>query len=230
MALDGGGLRTPDHLQPGHKLDWASLFLPDIEKNWVAKDPARHQYWYPDLGQTVLLYLNTRTKPFDDREVRKALSMAIDRPRITAEAVSGCPSRADATGVPDSQKKWKDAAVAGAARWTTRDLDQANRMLDAAGLARGADGVRVVPGGGPMRYGINLVEGWTDWIAPAGILRQNLAEVGVALSVQALSYGAWVDALQKGRFDLGDLVRDARSHSLPVLPEADGPAARPPDR
>jgi len=42
-----------------NQVDWASLFFPDIEKEWVAADPARHQYWYPDAGPTVLLYLDT---------------------------------------------------------------------------------------------------------------------------------------------------------------------------
>jgi peptide/nickel transport system substrate-binding protein len=185
------------------ELDWASLFLSDVEKRWVAGDPARHQYWYPDLGQTVMLYLNTRKKPFDDKEVRKALSLAIDRPRIMAEAMSGYVPPADVTGLADSQKKWKDPAVLQAARWTTRDVAQANRILDAAGLARGADGGRAVPGGEPMRYALHVVEGWSDWIAAAAIIRENLAEAGVTVTVQPLSYGAWVDALQKGRFDTG---------------------------
>jgi peptide/nickel transport system substrate-binding protein len=52
----------------GGELDWASLFLSDVEKRWVAKDPARHLYWYPDLGPMVLLQLNTEHKPFDDAD------------------------------------------------------------------------------------------------------------------------------------------------------------------
>ena len=88
------------------QVDWASLFFPDIEKDWVAKDPVRHQYWYPDTGPTVLLYLNTRQKPFDDRNVRKAFSMALDRPRITKEAMNGYAPAADATGLAESQKRW----------------------------------------------------------------------------------------------------------------------------
>jgi len=58
----------------------------------------------------VLLYLNTRQKPFDERTVRKALSMAIDRPRITREALNGYAPPADATGLAESQKRWKDPA------------------------------------------------------------------------------------------------------------------------
>jgi peptide/nickel transport system substrate-binding protein len=183
------------------ELDWASLFLPDIEKNWVARDPARHQYWYPDFGPTALLYVNTRQKPFNERDVRRAISMAIDRPRIMSEAMSGYPLPADATGLAESQKRWKDAALLAGADWTKRDVAQANRVLDAAGLARGNDGIRVVPGSGPMRYEINVVHGWTDWVAAAGFIQQNLAEIGVAVSVKALDYRPWLDALKLGRFD-----------------------------
>jgi peptide/nickel transport system substrate-binding protein len=185
------------------ELDWASLFLPDVEGTWVAKNPARHHYWYPDLGPTVLLYLNTRRKPFDDRAVRKALSQALDRSRVMKEAMSGYAPPADATGLAESQKRWKDPAVTAAAGWTQRDVDQANRALDAAGLSRGSDGVRSVQGGGPMRYELNVVQGWSDWGVAASILKENLAAVGVEVTVKALPYDAWVEALRRGRFDLG---------------------------
>jgi peptide/nickel transport system substrate-binding protein len=184
------------------ELDWASLFLPNIEKAWVARDPARHTYWYPDFGNTAVFYLNTQKKPFDDKSVRKAISMAIDRQRIMNEAVSGYAPPADATGLADSQKRWKDPA-AQAAAWTRRNVAEANRLLDAAGLARGADGTRTVPGGGPMRYEIHTVAGWSDWEAAAGIIAQSLADVGVAATAVPLPYQAWNDKLQSGRFDMG---------------------------
>ena len=120
------------------ELDWASLFLADIEGGWVAKNPARHQYWYPDLGPTVLLELNTRKKPFDDREVRKALSMALDRPRITTQALKGYAAPADASGLADSQKRWKDAALVASASWTTRDVALANRTIGRRGPRAGS--------------------------------------------------------------------------------------------
>lgn len=184
------------------ELDWASLFLDDIEKRWTAKDPARHQHWYPDLGPTVLLQVNTQRRPFDDPEVRKAISLAIDRPRIMREALSDYAPPADATGLAESQKTWKDPALQ-AASWARRDVSHANRLLDAASLARGADGIRGVPGAGPMRYELHVVDGWSDWMAAAGIIRQNLAEIGVEVSTKALAYDAWYGALERGRFDVG---------------------------
>jgi peptide/nickel transport system substrate-binding protein len=183
------------------ELDWASLFLPDVEKAWVAADAAHHQYWYPDLGPAVLLYLNTQQKPLDDRNVRKAVSMALDRARIAKEAMNNYVIPADATGLADSEKNWKDAGLAASARWTIRDLAQANELLDHAGLARGSDQIRVGPSG-PMRYELNVVLGWTDWMAACDILRQNLAEAGIAVSVKAIDFNSWDDALRRGRFTL----------------------------
>jgi peptide/nickel transport system substrate-binding protein len=184
-------------------LDWASLFVEDIEKRWVATDPARHLYWYPDFGQTVLLQVNTRRKPFDDASVRKAVSLALDRPRIMREAMNGYAPPADATGLAESQSQWKDAAATRGGDWTRRDIAMANALLDAAGLVRGEGTTRSVPGGGPMRYELNVVEGWSDWGVAAGIIRQNLAEVGIDVTVKALPYDAWITALERGRFDTG---------------------------
>jgi peptide/nickel transport system substrate-binding protein len=184
------------------ELDWASLFVDDVEKRWVAKDPARRLYWYPDFGQTVVLQLNTRRPPFDDASVRKAVSMALDRPRIMREAMNGYAPPADATGLAESQSQWKDAA-ARRADWTRHDVAQAGGLLDAAGLARGEGGVRASAEGGPMRYDLLVVEGWSDWGVAAGIIRQNLAEVGIEVAVKAVPYDAWVGALERGRFDMG---------------------------
>jgi len=185
------------------ELDWASLFMPDIEGEWVAADPARHQYWYPDFGPTVLIYLNTQRKPFDDSDVRKALSMAVDRPRIMKEALRGYAPPADTSGLAESQKRWKSVALVESRDWTLHQVERANQLLDAAGLSRGSDGIRVVPGSGAMRYEIHVVKGWTDWIAAAEIIRENLDEVGVSVSVKPLGYNERIAVLERGRFDLG---------------------------
>jgi len=96
-------------------------------------------------------------------------------PRIMREALDDYAPPADATGLADSQKRWKDPTVTASGRWTVRDVAQANKLLDDAGLPRGADKVRGGPAG-PMRYEI---------------------------LVKAADYNAWDDALRRGRFTLG---------------------------
>ena len=126
--------------------------------------------------------------------------MAVDRMRISKEAMHGYAAPADATGLAESQKKWKQAGLVQEA-WTRRDVAAANRMLDESGLARGADGVRRAAGG-PLRYTLYTVQGWTDWGAAAEILRQNLSEIGIGVTVKALAYDTWDEALRRGRFEL----------------------------
>ena len=120
-----------------------------------------------------------------------------------AQAMGGYAPPADATGLAESQKRWKDAALVSAGSWTKRDVEKANRALDAAGLVRGSDGIRVVPGSGPMRYDLHAVQGWTDWVVAAGILRENLAEVGRRRHRQTARLQRVGGSAPPGRFDLG---------------------------
>lgn len=78
--------------------DYAANFIPDIEKTYVSKDPENFGYWFPSVGATVMLYLNTTRAPFDNTDVRKAISMAIDRNQIVQVAMFDYTKPADVTG------------------------------------------------------------------------------------------------------------------------------------
>ena len=155
--------------------------------------------------------------------------MAIDRQRIMTEAMSGYAPPADATGLAESQKRWKDAA-AQAAPWTRRNVAEANRLLDAAGLARGADGIRSVPGGGPMRYEIH-VGGRVEQLGghrldhPAVARRRGHRRHSGAASLPDLERHAAKRPLRHGNLGL-----DAGADALPVLSRPDGRRAGAADR
>jgi peptide/nickel transport system substrate-binding protein len=59
-------------------LDWAGNFVPDANTTYVAKNPQDYHYYFAQ-GDSVLLYVNPAVKPFDNPDVRKAVSMGIDR-------------------------------------------------------------------------------------------------------------------------------------------------------
>jgi peptide/nickel transport system substrate-binding protein len=90
------------------ELDWQSNFMPDIESTYIAEDPEFHHYWFPPVGATVHLYLNTEVAPFDNVEVRKAVSLALNREQICSIAMFDYTHPADATGLSDAFETQKD--------------------------------------------------------------------------------------------------------------------------
>ncbi len=185
-------------------LDWAGNFVPEIDRVYVQRDPARHGYWYPATGATVFLYANTRRAPFDDVRVRKAISMAIDRDQIAKVAMYGYTRPADATGLSDAYERWRDPQVTAGAggAWVHHDPARANALLDEAGYPRGAGGLRRGPGGKPLSYQINVVSGWSDWVRTCQLIANDLRAVGISASVKPYEFAAWFDRLQTGDFDL----------------------------
>ncbi|WP_437676953.1 ABC transporter substrate-binding protein [Sorangium sp. So ce131] len=206
-AVDG--LRFPAY--PGNdqislaltngEIDWAGAFVPDIEKVFVAKDPANHHYWFPLVGGTATLYPNTTKKPFDDARVRKAISMGIDRQQIVKIAANNYTQGSDATGLDDSHDRWRNEEAVAAGDWVKLDLTRANQLLDEAGYAKGADGIRAKDGK-PMRFEINVVTGWSDWVRAVQIIAQNLKQLGIDASLKTYDFSAFFEALQKGTFDM----------------------------
>jgi peptide/nickel transport system substrate-binding protein len=182
--------------------DYAANFIPDIEKTYVSKNPSTNGYWFPPFGATVMLYLNTTRKPFDDTNVRKAISMALDRNQIVKVAMYDYTKPADPTGLSEAYPNFKVANAATLADWTTMNVDKANQMLDAAGLKRGSDNMRTGADGKPLKYEINVVTGWSDWVSSCQIMAQNLKAIGIDATVKTYDFSAWLDRVQKGDFDI----------------------------
>ncbi|MBV9789172.1 MAG: ABC transporter substrate-binding protein, partial [Chloroflexi bacterium] len=182
--------------------DLAANFIPDIEKTYVSKSAETNGYWFPSVGATVMLYTNTTKAPFDNADVRKAISMAINREQIVKVAMYDYTKPADPTGLSDAYPNFKLQNAASIADWTNLNVEKANQMLDAAGLTKGANGIRNKPDGTPMTYEINVVSGWSDWVSAVQIIAQNLKDVGIEATVKTYDFSAWIDRVQKGDFDM----------------------------
>jgi peptide/nickel transport system substrate-binding protein len=183
--------------------DWAGNFINDIDKVFVAKDPAHNKYWFPTMNNDVVLYLNTTKAPFDKVEVRKAISMAIDRDKIIQVAMNNYTKPADGTGLSDAYASSKNPdAVSAGADLVKFDAAKANALLDQAGFKKGADGVRAMPDGTPLKYDINVVTGWTDWVATCQIISRNLKDIGIDATVKPYDFSAWFERVRGGNYDI----------------------------
>ena len=149
-----------------------------------------------------MLYLNTTKKPFDDVNVRKALSYAIDRAQIVKVAMYDYTKPADVTGLSEAYPNYKVADPSTLGDWTTMNVDKANQMLDAAGLKKGGNGIRVGADGKPLSYEINVVSGWTDWVSSVQIIAQNFKAIGIDATVKPYDFSTWFDRVTKGNFDI----------------------------
>jgi peptide/nickel transport system substrate-binding protein len=184
-------------------IDWAGTFIPAIDRVYVGRDPDHHKYWFPQTGGMVFLYPNTTKPPLDNVDVRKALSMALDRELIVNVAMYGYTEPANPTGMSDSYSDWRDpAAEALGSEWMTYNPEGAAAALETAGWTLRDDGVRYNAAGEPLELSLSVVSGWSDWVRAAQVASRNLEAVGVRCTVQSKDFSAWFDSLGRGDFDL----------------------------
>lgn len=130
--------------------------------------------------QSTQLNFNARKAPFDDPQLRKAISMATDKQALVdtvllGHAVPGLPTYLD----PDSP--W---AVEGGE--SDYDPAAAEVMLDEAGYTPGADGVRAAPDGAPLTISVLVNSFAPQDVRAAQLISQELAPLGVTVNVEAL--------------------------------------------
>lgn len=181
-------------------IDWSQVFIPNIKKIFVAKDPQHNKYWFPP-GAAVMLYPNLKNPLLQDVNVRKAISLAIDRDKIVKQAEYGYAEVTNPTAVLPRDKDFIDPKYANLS--TQQDLAGAVKVLQDAGYKKGSDGIFVSPSGKRLSFTLQVVSGWSDWVSTCSIISQNLKKVGIEIKVEQPQYGAYMAALQGGKYDLG---------------------------
>jgi peptide/nickel transport system substrate-binding protein len=143
------------------------------------------------IGPINWLAINTKKKPLDDVRVRKAIAYAIDRDFIVKKLHGGRTQPALGPITPTSP--FYNAAV----EPYKLDLAKANKLLDEAGLKRGADGARFaltvdyIPGARENHQNI------------AEYLKPQLKKIGIDVTVRAApDFPTWAKRVGGHDFDL----------------------------
>lgn len=137
------------------------------------------------------LAFNLERKPLADVRVRQAIAHAIDRKQILRDVQFGIGAVAMApisSGLP-----WAHAPRALARYALSPNTQRAAELLDAAGFAPGADGVRIQ---------MEMLH-FPTFNRVGEVIRQNLAKVGIKVTQKPLDRAAFVEAVFAQRaFDL----------------------------
>jgi peptide/nickel transport system substrate-binding protein len=188
-------------LQKG-QIDWTNLFIPALDRTYVALDKQHYHYWFPS-SDDVMLYLNLTKAPFNDLQVRKAISLALDRGTISKLGESGYEPPANPTGlVGEAIQSY--IAPQFATLQLTQNTAQADQTLESDGWTKGADGF-YAKNGKQLAFNIIVVSGYTDYVADCQVMVKNLQAAGINATVNAMSNDAFTSALQNGQYDAGIL-------------------------
>ena len=188
-------------LQKG-QIDWTNLFIPALDKTYVALDKQHNHYWFPS-SDDVMLYLNLTKAPFNDLQVRKAISFALNRETISKLGEAGYEPPANPTGlVGESIKSYIDPQFA--SMQFTQNAAQADQTLESDGWIKGSDGF-YAKNGKQLAFNIIVVSGYSDYVADCQVMVRDLKAAGINATVSAMSNDAFTNALQNGQYDAGIL-------------------------
>jgi peptide/nickel transport system substrate-binding protein len=185
-------------------IDWGSNFIADIDNTFVAADPENNHYWYP-ANDAIHLYVNTQEKPFDDLQVRKALSMALNRDEIVDIAAYGYPTaNFNAGGIGELYGKFINKQVTEKYKEiTTYNPEKAKKLLDDAGYKdTDDDGFREMANGENIEFDINVVNGWTDWIQVVQMVTEYYEEIGIKANVKTVDWSIYDSGLKDSKYKM----------------------------
>ncbi|PYG01595.1 peptide/nickel transport system substrate-binding protein [Georgenia satyanarayanai] len=169
-ALQAGEIHWTDNLPPQQV---ASLSADDtIELGQVGSN----DYWY--------LALNQDAEPYDDVEVRQAISYAIDREAITEATMYGN-ATVNQTAIPESSSFYTPYD-----RYS-HDVEQARSLLEGAGVAEG-----------DITLDLMVASDYPETVQAAQIIESQLSEVGIAVEIRTLDFGTWLDEQGQGSYDM----------------------------
>lgn len=150
-----------------------------------------NDYEFADLpGVSNYLYMRLDQPPFNDRRVRQALSLALDRPALV-QALGKGRGQTDLP-IPAFLREYAlpPDKLGEAGKLYTRDLQAAKQLLAAAGHADGLNTTLTYT----AQYGAAFVQA-------ARLLTAQLKEAGVAVAPNQVEYPAYLGGAFVGKFE-----------------------------
>jgi peptide/nickel transport system substrate-binding protein len=138
-----------------------------------------------ETTQTQYLYMRIDKSPFDNLKVRQAIAHAINKQEVSDRITAGHGKPLDARVPP--LIAWAHEANVAAYKY---DPAQANRLLDEAGLRRGADGIR-------FKTKIHANPGPRQIMSE--LFREHLRAIGIDAEIVTSDWAAYIGGIRDRR-------------------------------
>jgi peptide/nickel transport system substrate-binding protein len=188
-ALDGVTFRFAnvdqgriDGLRSGD-LDWVDA-VPLQQVSVVKKDPSFTYVGSAVAGIPDFLTLNLKKAPFDNKALRQAIALVVDRREISQVAYFGT---GDTGGeeVPTSSK-W----FTGTNPYKSSNVEAAKAKMKEAGLENGLT----------ISY-LGLPQ-YPELLKTGQVVREQLKKIGITMKIQQVDVSVWFDRFSKGDFQI----------------------------
>ncbi len=186
---------------PKGEVDWAGYFSPTLQQDFVAKDPA-HNHLFMDAINLYSICPNQKDPTIGGAAglpVRLALSTAIDRNAIAAQATAGLEPPGSMTGlVLPTAKNWLDAQYGNLS--STADTAKAEKYLTDAGYTKGGDGI-YQKNGKRLSLTLRSVDSYSDWNAAAKLIADQAKAVGIEIKNVTVGEDNYYTLRTNGKYD-----------------------------
>ena len=143
---------------------------------------------YAAIGPINWLAFNTKADKVSDPKVRQAIAYAVDREFLLKAIMLGTIGPAK-TGIHPGSPFYNDKVES-----YDLDIDKANALLDEAGYAKNADGIR---------FPLTVDYGWPTMKPFAEYMKPALKKIGIDITVRASAdFPTWAKRISNWEFDM----------------------------
>ena len=182
------------------EVQWGWGYIANFKSVFTDKDPA-YVSWFPASLSHDALWFNTARAPFDDVNLRKAVSMVIDRKVLSDIGSTG--AAAPLTSVTGLPLPVGEAFVSPEYKGKTYqvDIEGAKKILTDAGYTGVGEALKD-PKGNPVAVTLAVPSGWNDYQAELQIIGDAMqSNLGVKVTIEAPTADSWFSDIALGNFD-----------------------------
>ena len=182
------------------QLDWGGNYIPNIQQNYLDKNP---KFQLVNIPLSIAFFVpNLKTGPTAQLPVRQAISEALGRSFISQSVYDGQAPATNPEALLTPNYAGQIASSLPAQINGSADVSQAESTLKTAGYTMGSNGTFKDPSGKPLNVTIQVISGYSDYVQIVQIAQQELKSAGINLEVESESYQQFTNNQDNGDFQL----------------------------